>query len=131
MGENYKPKLADFGLSQIKTDTNNTTGGPKGTLAWMAPELYQKNRKYEKSCDIFSLAMILWEITSRKKPFEKVESATRIVAFHALGNREEIPEDTPKPMSLLINKCWAQKPEDRPVIDEVVAELDAIKASLS
>jgi len=40
--------------------------------------------------------------------------------------REPIPEDCPKAYSQLIKDCWAEKPQDRPEMKDVVQRLNDI-----
>ena len=108
-----------------------TQGGAVGTLAWMAPELLERGRKYDTACDMYSLAVILYEIASRKAPWEDAHMPALIPLWVAQGQREAIPADTPKPMAALIAKCWAQKPEERPAMSEVVSELSALELTIS
>jgi len=63
-------KLTDFGLSRIKTDTiaSSSAKGLSGTLAWMAPELFD-DACYQRAADVYSFAVVLWEIASRNTQF--------------------------------------------------------------
>jgi|GEM_PF-7044898 len=131
MSRDYQPKIGDFGLSKIKQETSRATskGGAIGTLAWMAPELLKAGQKYQKSCDIYSLAIILWEIVSGKAPGVDVDMPRLILGMAAQGRREVIPSRTPSRMAALISKCWAKEPTKRPEIREIVSELEAIKTT--
>ncbi|CAJ0586406.1 unnamed protein product, partial [Mesorhabditis spiculigera] len=44
-----------------------------GTEAWMAPEAYM-HRQYSEASDIWSFGIVLWELLTRKVPFEGYES---------------------------------------------------------
>ena len=39
---------------------------PIGTVLWTAPEVFQG--KYNEKCDVYSWAIILWDILARKIP---------------------------------------------------------------
>ena len=41
----------------------------KGSAAWMAPEVFEGNT-YSEKCDVFSWGIILWEMLTRRLPFE-------------------------------------------------------------
>jgi serine/threonine protein kinase len=65
IGHSYYPipKLADFGLSQIKP--NKIIAGTPG---FIAPEIY-KGSGLTKETDIFALGMVMFEILSGLRPF--------------------------------------------------------------
>jgi hypothetical protein len=52
-------KIADFGSAIILNETGLTTG-KVGTSGWSAPEIFS-SKFYGVSCDIFSLAILIWE----------------------------------------------------------------------
>src|SRR5690606_17634932 len=70
-------KLCDFGLAKTKKNIIgsskylSTGSSMKGTIAWMAPELFVEEPNPGKKSDIYSYAMTLWEIASRcSRPFK-------------------------------------------------------------
>ncbi len=112
-------KLSDFGLSKnVKLESSTSTHANKnlGTLLWMAPELLTRGAKHTVLSDIYALGIVLWELTSRKLPFQDDETATpdNIRQWIKDGEKETIPSDTPPQFTKLIVACWAQRIEDRP-----------------
>lgn len=110
-------KICDFGTACDLTTymTNN-----KGSAAWMAPEVFEGSR-YTEKCDVFSWGIILWEILSRKKPFDDIGgSAFRIMWAVHVGTRPPLLENCPEPIENLIVSCWNKVPELRPSMDEIV-----------
>ena len=45
-----------------------------GTLLWMAPEIMEGSAKYGQPADVYSFAIVLWEILSRSLPWEDITS---------------------------------------------------------
>jgi len=61
--------IGDLGLSQPVTSLNR---GIYGVIPYIAPEIF-KGAKFSKESDIYSLGMIMWELTTGCKPFANVE----------------------------------------------------------
>ena len=61
----YVIKLSDYGLGKIKEKSNSLFSGKKGTYDTLAPEiLLDKIQKYDSKIDIFSLGIILYQISN-------------------------------------------------------------------
>ncbi len=75
----------------------------------MAPEYVRRPSQYTTACDIYSLAMIIYEIYAREGPFEG-EDPHRIVpkVCHPRHNeRPQIPDACPPSKADLIKKYWS------------------------
>ena len=108
-GGAYRCKLTDFGLSKVKNETKlTTTMGGKGTLAWMAPELFERRAIYSKASDVYSYAIVLWELAARAIPFADAHNPALISTWVGKGDREDIPTDTPAVITDAITRGWAQ-----------------------
>ena len=66
-------KITDFGLAKIREHVNRTsgsTGAMKGTLGFMAPELFD-GEPIKPPADVYAFAMVCYEVVSGGKwPFE-------------------------------------------------------------
>lgn len=58
---NFRTKVADFGLSGTK--------GIVGSPPWMAPEIL-RGEKATTAADVYSFAIVMYELYSRKDPYE-------------------------------------------------------------
>ena len=65
-----KVKLSDYGISQFASTQG--AKGHVGTPGFMAPEIlkYYGKEAYNEKVDIFSFAMLLYEIITFRLPFE-------------------------------------------------------------
>eukprot|EP01042_Synura_sphagnicola_P001806 gene1806-biopygen1949 len=87
----------------------------------MAPEVFGQASAYSAKSDIYSLGLTLWELASRRIPFQDADDHTLIPRWVEQGEREDIPEDCPAKLSSIIKTCWSGNPSDRPDA-EVVGE---------
>ena len=117
-------RVADFGLSKIKSESSIGSDQLAGTPQWMAPELF-KQKSHTRASDIYSFGMILWELVSRKRPFEDAPSLAVAMYWIAEGQQEKIPAECPLKLSQFIKFCWNKEPAARPTADEAVMQLKA------
>lgn len=116
-------KLGDFGFARSK-EREMTQG--VGTKHWMAPEVL-KTTAYTEKADVFSFAMVTFEVICRHVPFEQVQPivvARKIAAGERPNvedhlHREEIPEGLVEVMEA----CWLQEPHERPDFRHTAAVL--------
>ncbi|MBP9726570.1 MAG: protein kinase [Gammaproteobacteria bacterium] len=123
--EHMHAKIADFGLAKIRHSTETLTVGPMGTPCWMAPELFDEGA-CDKTTDIYATGVIFWEIATRKKPYEG-KTLAQLIKDLTNGKREKIPAETPQQFAALITRCWAQRAEDRPTIENIVKNMQDIQ----
>src|SRR5437899_2436521 len=99
-----------------------TDAFPCCLLCWQAPELFSVNSKFTEKCDVYSYGVTLWELSTRRVPYED-HSLPMIQSLVAQGDRLSIPESVPGYMVALISDCWHQNPEKRPSFSVVVERL--------
>ncbi|XP_030378982.1 mitogen-activated protein kinase kinase kinase 7 [Scaptodrosophila lebanonensis] len=115
-------KICDFGTVADKSSlmTNN-----RGSAAWMAPEVFEGS-KYTEKCDIFSWAIVLWEVLSRKQPFKEIDNTYSIMWKIHKGERPPLLHNCPKRIEDLMTACWKTTPEERPSMTYVVKVMNEI-----
>ncbi|PKY19105.1 kinase-like protein [Rhizophagus irregularis] len=111
----YDCKIGDLGLSQSANDTllDNEI---YGVIPYIAPEIFMGSA-FSKESDIYSLGMIMWELTTGCKPFANVEHGIDLIIKIIDGARPEITEDTIEWYANLMKSCWDPDPKKRPSID--------------
>ncbi|KAF0530132.1 kinase-like protein [Gigaspora margarita] len=126
-------KLADFGLSQrvTKASVSQTSSEIFGIIPYIDPQCFktEPNKdgnfcryRMNKKSDIYSIGVILWEISSEKQPF-KNENYASLPARIIDGLREEPFADTPFEYVIIYKRCWQSMQDDRPSIEEVAMAL--------
>lgn len=122
-------KLADFGLARVVAEATRRLGAyigdATGTITHMAPELFALQAKYTEFSDVYAYAMTLWEVASRKIPYQDAAHQQVIIAQVSNGMRETVTEKTPQVMRQIIEGGWAAEPEDRPMLSTIIQELNA------
>ncbi len=69
IAENGVLKIMDFGIARVRGSERLTRSGSiVGTLAYMAPEQL-RGEEGDESCDLYSLAIVLYEMLSGAPPF--------------------------------------------------------------
>lgn len=131
VAENYVLKIADFGLTRNLQNIDyykKTTDG-RLPVKWMAPEaLFDK--KYTTKSDVWSYGILLWEIfTLGGNPYPSIP-VEELFKLLRDGYRMEQPPYSSEEMYHIMQKCWRQKPEDRPSFSLLVEEIDKILTSL-
>mmetsp|Transcript_35415 Transcript_35415/g.85507 ORF Transcript_35415/g.85507 Transcript_35415/m.85507 type:complete len:1753 (+) Transcript_35415:88-5346(+) len=125
IGSNFRAKVTDFGLTrQRKLGT--------GTPLWMAPELLVGGETTVKS-DVYAFGITLYEILTRKEPYEGeelIDVLQRVIdpAEPEERSRPQIPRSCPASLANEMRRCWSFYPADRPTFHELhtwVRTLDA------
>ncbi|KAF9161367.1 hypothetical protein DFQ26_004638 [Actinomortierella ambigua] len=135
-------RLADFGLAVVKTQSSSKstgTGGDesaKGTIRWMAPEIFGVPPRYSTKSDMYALGMVMWEMAARcTLPFKDHYQNNVLIPLIERGNREILPDDTPTDYRHWVERCWEHDRFKRPEAFELFAgddedEDDALDASV-
>ena len=133
----FQVKLTDFGLSEMKANSNCSSDQRYnvGTSRWMPPETVKSKvggeekmgKKAPKKSDVYSFAMVCYEILTGNMPFHDVSSPEAAKQKAKLGDRPVLPENCPSRLKLLIEQCWSQEPRDRPHFDIICKELRYLK----
>ncbi|GJT19913.1 serine/threonine-protein kinase EDR1-like protein [Tanacetum coccineum] len=116
-------KVGDFGLSKIKRNTL-VSGGVRGTLPWMAPELLNgSSTKVSEKVDVFSFGIVLWEILTGEEPYANMHYGAIIGGIVSNTLRPLIPKDCDGEWRRLMELCWSPNPMLRPSFTEITNKL--------
>lgn len=89
-----------------------------GPIKWMAPEALRE-AIYGRKTDVWSYGITVWEIVTRKEPFDGVDLIQSALLIRDQGVTPEIPSNCPPVLTELMRMCWHQDPEQRPEFEDV------------
>uniref|UniRef100_A0A8C2DWI8 Serine/threonine-protein kinase receptor n=1 Tax=Cyprinus carpio TaxID=7962 RepID=A0A8C2DWI8_CYPCA len=146
--------LCDFGLSlrlhNFMTPEELANSGQVGTARYMAPEVLESRMDLEniesfKQADVYSMALVLWEITSRcsaigdvreyEPPFGKLKDHLCVESMKDDVIRDRLRPEIPASwtnhagvhlLSSTIEECWDHDPEARVTAQCVVERFGEI-----
>ncbi|XP_021802295.1 rust resistance kinase Lr10-like [Prunus avium] len=139
LDENFNPKISDFGLAKLYSVDNSivTLTAARGTLGYIAPELFYKNiGGVSYKADVYSFGMLLMQMASRRKNFSSMVEHSSQTYFplwvydqYNKGNDLEMADFNEeekkiiKKMVITALWCIQMKPSDRPSMNKVIEML--------
>ncbi|GBC10879.1 hypothetical protein RclHR1_09990004 [Rhizophagus clarus] len=125
-------KLADFGLSKKIAEESSNAKNVFGVIPYIDPKsLNDQQYRLNKKSDIYSIGVLMWQISSGRQPFKDkgLDYDMKLSVAILNGFREEIINETPVEYSNLYKECWKYEPDNRPDIQKVVLTLNNILSS--
>jgi serine/threonine protein kinase/Tfp pilus assembly protein PilF len=114
-------KILDFGMAKLSEEQPavvekrlTTPGSPVGTIVYMSPEQV-RGEELDTRTDLFSLGMVLYEMTTGQLPFTGTTSGA---VFDEILHMAPIPPlrinpETPDELERIIDKCLEKDPDLR------------------
>lgn len=129
LDEHYRVKVADFGLSRIRSVSNDAlpTNGWAGTAAYMAPEILKGTHgAYTERADCYSFGVVLWEMVMREVPWKDLEPWEIIARVAYSTDVLRTPEEgaCPPGFAQLMQRCLQSDPTARPRFTDVLQLMD-------
>ena len=138
LSENNIVKLCDFGLARTSNQDSTLMTAGTGTPAYMAVELITGDEaqvRCSNAVDVFSMGVLMWTLWTHEVPYARL-SLTPFMLMKRItegmrpempdGSRENIPP-IPTEVAELVQRCWAQDPEERPSFAEISKALAQIQ----
>jgi len=109
--------LSDFGVARIASDATQltTTGNVLGTVDYIAPELFEDNRRADARSDLYSLGVLLFEMVTGQLPFS-AENQLVLVTMHMYSQPPSpgsISHNISPQVDRVILKALEKQPEQR------------------
>ncbi len=116
-----RPKIVDFGLARssspigpdeaTRTQPLTSEGVVRGTASYMSPEQARGERVDFRS-DQFSFGIVLYEMATGRKPFDRDTGAETLVAI-LRDDAPELGSDVAAPLRWVIERCLEKDPRNR------------------
>ena len=149
-------KVCDFGLSKRRRSQASFVSGVnsrRGTLPWTAPEVLRSPDKVTESADVYSFAIVMWELWTSQLPHYGLDEYAlygglmmhqlrpKIPGDDALSPRTgpyraatkdagQVAVDVDPPCDgweTLMKNCWKENGKERPKFVDIVASLEAMQ----
>jgi serine/threonine protein kinase len=147
LDEDFNVKVADFGLCRLVPDNaSHVSTAPQGTPGYVDPEYHQCYQLTEKS-DVYSFGVVLVEIISGKLAVDinrnrcEINLANMAITKIQEGTLHELVDqqleiEMNEKMKVMVSaaaelafRCLVSESDDRPHMNEVVAQLEQIRES--
>jgi serine/threonine protein kinase len=126
LDDRLRAKVCDFGLTFKQEGVGNipesSGDGGRGSLPWMAPELFEPGGKNTKASDMYAFGMVVWEVVTGKVPFSRSKTAAAMISRIKDREEQEIPANCPVPLHAVIQGCH-RAAEQRPAMNAVLTRL--------
>ena len=124
---NVCAKVADFGLSR---HVENYLGETLPTWRWLAPEVIDfESQKYDERSDIYSFAIVLYEIATGKVPYDYGDEIPALDIKRGIISgklRPSIPDNIHPKYARIMRHCWRNEPHDRMSFTKVISILSEL-----
>ena len=115
-------KLTDFGLPDPVLQQKR-----QEIIPYLDPRcLHDASTKRDKMSDIFSLGVVLWEISGGKNPCDGLKNYDDIICYRINGKRDAPVSETPEAYIMLYSECWDDDAEKRPSCVQISDRLSII-----
>jgi serine/threonine protein kinase len=112
-----RAKLMDFGVAYVPSSTMTQTGTSLGSPRYMSPE-QMLGLPVDPRSDIFSLGVVLYEMLTRRTPFESAGDTTVFALMHRIAGSphpplRQIDAQIPAGFERIVDRALAKNPEQR------------------
>ncbi|XP_052815057.1 serine/threonine-protein kinase Nek4-like [Mya arenaria] len=121
LDKNMNCKLGDFGVARILESPAAMAQTQVGTYHYMSPEIFMGIR-YNSKTDIWSLAVLIYELATLEKPFDALFLPMLIFKV-TRGEKPEMPKGYRKEFCALLSRMMEKDPNDRPSAAEMMKDV--------
>ncbi|EGD73014.1 hypothetical protein PTSG_04723 [Salpingoeca rosetta] len=135
MIKEYRPGAAGSRPSSFALNDRAELTMGVGTICWCAPEVLSGSSQYGLPSDVYSFAILLFEIETCRLPYEDIPSVRTIPSLVISGTRPTLPEPiVTRPYARefreIMAQCWDGEPSKRPAFREVLEVLERLEVDV-
>jgi hypothetical protein len=113
----WRAKLTDFGVAHVASSSMTQTGSALGSPKYMSPEQVT-GQPVDPRSDVFSLGVVLYEMLTRRTPFERTGDNTVFAVMHRIAGEPHPPAtqvdpQIPAAFNAIIDRALAKSPGQR------------------
>lgn len=138
LDDSFNAKVSDYGLESVRAAAAKKNQAiSMQCVAWTAPEVAEPGAKQTAASNVYAFGILLWELWTRRIPFEDGErerafvfdaaKQVQIMKDVANGARPTIELEMPEPYVKLMQMCWDQDPDKRPTFRVILDRLKSFE----
>jgi hypothetical protein len=123
-----RAKLTDFGVAYVPASDVTQDGSALGSPRYMSPEQVL-GQPIDARADVFSLGVVLYELLTRRTPFERPGDTTVYALMQRIANEphpplRQVDPEIPAGFDRILDRALAKRPQDRyQGADELASDL--------
>ena len=85
-----------------------------------------KNDPYNEKADVYSFAIVAWELYTRRVPYRELNLSPSALVVKVVrdGLRPDLPKHCPRKVKNLLRACWHKDPAKRPPFTEILKMIE-------
>ncbi|MBW1752941.1 MAG: SUMF1/EgtB/PvdO family nonheme iron enzyme [Deltaproteobacteria bacterium] len=115
INEDHVPKIMDFGIAKMGTTASHDTAASMLSIHYVPPERFDRSTEIDVRSDIYSLALVFYEMFAGRRPFTATETSQ--IMFSHMNEIPDPPnkfaEHLPAEVSQAISQALEKDPDDR------------------
>lgn len=116
----YNIRVTDFGLSNIFSDEQPYLSTCCGSPGYAAPEMIL-GQKYTKVCDVWSLGVVLFLMTTGEIPFREVTNNIQKLLQKVIYGDPQYPDTMSAQLEDLLKKILVKDPNERITLTDIMS----------